>query len=100
MSVGLEAHDTLPMTAKDLAADASVPMPILDRLNTLLTVGVVSACLALLWLGSRLEAWYAILAVGIAFSYLMLTNYALLHEATHGNLHSHPRLNYLLGFLA
>ena len=30
----------------------------------------------------------------------MLTNYALLHEATHGNLQSRQGLNHLLGFLA
>src|SRR5262249_15237524 len=33
-------------------------------------------------------------------SYVLLTNYALLHEAAHGNLHSSPRLNYLLGLTA
>jgi fatty acid desaturase len=95
MSAGLQAHDTLS-TRAEVVAEA----PILDRLNLLLVLGVFSAGVALLWLGSRMESWYAILAVGIAFSYLMLTNYALLHEATHGNLNSRPRLNYLLGFLA
>jgi hypothetical protein len=79
MSVGLEAQDTLPTTAADVRVD--IAMPIWDRLNTFLTVGVFSACLALLWLGSRMETWYTILAVGTAFSYLMLTNYARLHEA-------------------
>jgi fatty acid desaturase len=33
------------------------------------------------------------------FSYLLLTNYALLHEATHDNLHEHPRWNYWLGMV-
>jgi fatty acid desaturase len=74
-------------------------MPILDRLNLFLVFCVVGGGVALLWLGSRLEAWYAVLAVGVAFSYLMLTNYALLHEAVHGNLHSRPRVNYALGLL-
>jgi fatty acid desaturase len=72
-------------------------MPIPDRLNLLLVGLVVSAALALLWLGSHVGSGWAVLAVGIAFSYLMLTNYALLHEATHDNLHSNPRLNYVLG---
>ena len=44
--------------------------------------------------------WYTLLPVGVAFSYLMLTNYALLHEAAHGNLQSHWRRNYLLGVVA
>lgn len=72
-------------------------MPIPDRLNLFLVLVVFLGGIALLWLASRLEQWYAILGVGIVFSYLMLTNYALLHEATHGNLHSNPRLNYLGG---
>ena len=43
------------------------------------------------------EHWYAALGVGVAFSYLLLTNYALFHEAAHGNLHSAPRINRALG---
>jgi fatty acid desaturase len=74
-------------------------MPIPDRLNLLLVGAVWCAAVALLWLGSRLENRYGILSVGVVFSYLLLTNYALLHEATHGNLHSWPRVNYLLGLL-
>src|SRR5262245_19206515 len=74
-------------------------MPIPNRLN-LCFVGLVFAGeVALVWLGSQATAWYAILLVGMAFSYLMLTNYALLHEASHGNLHSSYRVNYLLGVL-
>jgi fatty acid desaturase len=40
------------------------------------------------------------LGVGILFSYLLLTNYALLHEASHGNLQTSARRNYWLGFIA
>ena len=39
------------------------------------------------------------MASGVVFSYLLLTDYALLHEAAHANLQSHPRRNYWLGFL-
>src|SRR5947208_1629638 len=74
-------------------------MPIPDRLNVFLVALVFSGGVALLWLGSRVSAWYAVLLVGVAFSYLMLTNYALLHEASHGNLHSDPRANYWLGLI-
>ncbi len=74
-------------------------MPIPDRLNLFLVALVFSGCVALLWLGSQLTAWYSVLLVGIAFSYLMLTNYALLHEASHGNLQSNARLNYLSGVI-
>jgi fatty acid desaturase len=72
-------------------------MPIPGRLNVVLVVVAVSAAVALLWLGSHFEAWYAVAAVGVVFSYVLLTNYALLHEAAHGTLHADPRLNYCLG---
>src|SRR5262245_64633312 len=69
------------------AAFAGPPadMPIPARLNVAITITVVVAAIALLSLGSRVQAWYAVLAVGVAFSYVLLTNYALLHEASHGN---------------
>lgn len=73
--------------------------PIPNRLNLCLVASVFLGGTALLWLGSHVTALYAIVLVGIAFSYLMLTNYALLHEAAHSNLHSHARVNYLLGVI-
>ncbi|HEY2953167.1 MAG TPA: fatty acid desaturase [Verrucomicrobiae bacterium] len=42
---------------------------------------------------------WAVLAIGIVFSYLLLSNYALLHEATHGRLQSSARGNYWLGLV-
>jgi fatty acid desaturase len=75
-------------------------MPIPDRLNLVLILLVFSGGVFLLWLGSQTSSWFALLLVGIIFSYLMLTNYALLHEAAHGNLNSHGQLNYCLGLLA
>src|SRR5688500_5201517 len=75
-------------------------MPIPDRLNTVLVAGVVSAAIGLLYLASHASQWWAILGVGIIFSYVLLTGYALLHEATHGNLHSSSRWNYWLGVAA
>jgi fatty acid desaturase len=74
-------------------------MPIPDRLNVSLCFAVFTAALGLLWLGSRAQEWYTILAVGVGFSFVLLTNYALLHEATHGNLHSNADINYVLGVL-
>lgn len=75
-------------------------MPIPNRLNIALVAIVFAGGVALLWWASCLQNVWAILAVGVAFSYLMLTNYALLHEAAHGNLHSNRRVNYRLGLLA
>ena len=75
-------------------------MPCPNRLNVFLVVLVFSLAVLLFWFGSRAETWSGRLAVGVVFSYLMLTNYALFHEAAHGNLHSNPPLNYVLGILA
>jgi len=88
-------------TANSLAAFLGPPadMPIPARLNVAITALVVGSAIALLWLGSHVDAWYAVLAVGVAFSYVLLTNYALLHEASHGNLHPDRRVNYWLGFI-
>jgi fatty acid desaturase len=75
-------------------------MPIPDRLNSTIAGSVLALAVGLLWLGSWVESWYAVAAVGVAFSYLLLTNYALLHEAAHHNLHSHRAVNRALGEMA
>ncbi len=81
------------------ACEPPPDMPIPARLKTALVAAVAVGAVALLWLGSRCESWYAVLVVGVVFSYLLLTNYALLHEATHNNLHPDPRANHALGFI-
>jgi fatty acid desaturase len=72
-------------------------MPVPNRLNFCLVVGVFVVAISLLWLGSHVGSWWAVLGVGVLFSYVLLTNYALLHEASHGNLQTGPRRNYWLG---
>jgi len=68
------------------------------RHNVALVALVWTAALALLWLGSRFEgSWWVLIGLGIVYSYLMLTNYSLMHEAAHDKLHPHPPLNHLLG---
>lgn len=74
-------------------------MPIPDRLNLALALVVPVAAVGLIWFASLVMSWWVVFGVGVGFSYLLLTNYALLHEAAHGNLHSHPRVNRILGFL-
>ncbi len=73
--------------------------PIPNRLNVCLVAIVYVAAIGLLWAGSHVESWYAVASLGIAFSYVLLTNYALLHEATHNNLHASSRWNHVLGVL-
>ena len=70
-----------------------------DRLNVALAFGVQGAAIGLLWCGARAEG-IVVLALGIVFSFLLLTNYALLHEAAHDHLHSSRAGNALLGALA
>ena len=71
-----------------------------DRLNMVLVFAVSSSALGLLWLGNQFTDRTGILVLlGIGYSYLMLTNYALMHEAAHDKLHTDNRLNYLLGML-
>jgi len=81
--------------AASIQAEGALPIP--ERLNVTLVLGVFTLSLGLLWLGSHVENVWAVLGVGVVFSYLLLTNYALLHEASHGNLQSNPRRNYALG---
>src|SRR5215831_5841099 len=74
-------------------------MPIPDRLNLGLSLSVFATAIGLFWLASTVQNWLGVLGTGILFSYLLLTNYALLHEAAHANLQSNPVRNYWLGFL-
>lgn len=69
-----------------------------DRINLALALGVFATALGMLWLGSQLH-WLGTLVLGVLFSFLLLTNYALLHEATHDMLHSDARINRWLGTL-
>ena len=79
--------------------DASVGPPIHGSLNRALVALVMAAALALLWVGAHVSLAWA-LPVGIVFSFVLLSNYALLHEATHDNLHPGARWNHALGTLA
>jgi fatty acid desaturase len=67
--------------------------------NVTLALLVPSVAVALLWAASRAPAGWVTFACALAFSYVMLTDYALLHEATHDNLHPDPRWNRRLGFV-
>ncbi|MEM7179297.1 MAG: fatty acid desaturase [Spirochaetota bacterium] len=69
-----------------------------NRLNTLLTLLVFTTSIALLAFSEQSLYWQILMI--IAFAHLHMTSYALLHEATHLNLHSKPRYNYVLGFLS
>ena len=75
-------------------------MPIGNRLNTFLVFAVVGVATILLGLASWLDNWYCTVGLGVVFSYMMLTNYALMHEAIHLSLHDDLRCNYVLGVIS
>jgi len=43
-------------------------------------------------------AWALVL--GVIMSFILLSNYALMHEGAHYNLHKNPKLNYILGVVS
>src|SRR5882762_1337225 len=85
---------------KPIFASAPPDMPIPERLNCFLVSFVFVAAVGLLWFASHVESWWAVIGIGVIFSYVLLTDYALLHEASHGNLQSTTRRNYGLGVVA
>lgn len=72
---------------------------ILGKVNILLVVFVQVLAFGLLWLGSRVDIVWAIL-LGIVFSFVLLTNYALMHDAAHHALHKNKYINYVLGLMS
>lgn len=70
--------------------------PIPSGLNLLLAMLMLGGAIGLLWLASRLDPPWS-LPLGIGFSFLLLSNYALLHEGTHDILHPNQRINDTVG---
>jgi fatty acid desaturase len=62
-------------------------------------VFVQAALVALLWVASQVSGIYLILAI-VGFSFIGLTNYALIHEACHNGLNEHGNWNWLMGTVA
>jgi fatty acid desaturase len=75
------------------------PLPVPVEINRALVVVVSAALWGLLVLASRLEPSLWQIVVAAAFAVLFQTNFALLHEATHGVLSTSRRENHVLGFL-
>ncbi|WNG39722.1 fatty acid desaturase [Archangium violaceum] len=82
----------MPSTGED------VPIP--NTLNTVLLATALLTCAGCLWLASHAESLALRLLAAGAFSYVNNTVFSLLHEATHGVLHSSRRANDWLGRLA
>lgn len=74
--------------------------PIPATLNTVLLAAAMATCAGCLWLASHAETLVTRLLAAVAFSYVNNTVFSLLHEATHGVLHTSRRTNDWLGRLA
>jgi fatty acid desaturase len=74
-------------------------MPAPAALNILLLLAVQVFTLTVLWVVSRLD-WIWAIPIGMAASFILLTNYALLHEAAHDNLHPDAGANRFWGTLS
>ena len=68
-------------------------------LNVALALGIVSGGVGLQWLASRAEGPWTLLELGVAFSFLFLPLYSLLHEAEHRVFHATPWVNESFGVL-
>ncbi len=75
-------------------ASASHPIP--ARLNLALCGVQLAALLTLLWLAAHVSGWW-LAAVAAGYGIVMNSAYAMLHEAEHGILHPHRRVNAAAG---
>jgi fatty acid desaturase len=83
------------------ARDSDTPtFPVPGTLNIVLLTLSGAAAVGCLWLASHAQAWYAIGASAIVFSFVNNTVFALLHEATHGVLQRNRQANNWLGRVA
>ncbi|MBM7114513.1 fatty acid desaturase family protein [Archangium primigenium] len=78
---------------------AGVPPRPPGTLNVCLALGIVAGGVGLQWLASRAEGTATLLGLGVAFSFLFLPLYSLLHEAEHRVFHVNPRVNEGFGLL-
>lgn len=69
-----------------------------NNVNLALCIFLQLFAFFLLWTASHSGPLICILAA-VIFSFAMLTNYCLIHEASHNNLNSNPGINWLLGTL-
>lgn len=68
-------------------------------LNITLVLAIQVFAWLLLWLASHLNLVWSV-PLGIIFAFLLLTNYALMHEAAHHIFHRSSKLNYYFGVLS
>jgi fatty acid desaturase len=67
--------------------------PIPGRMNICLAMLVVSLCALLLWASGRVQSWWGVAWLAVAYGFAMNTGYALCHEAEHEILHPNRAIN-------
>lgn len=78
------------------AAVQRYPLP--GGLNLAIAGAIVTCAIGLLWLASRLSLWWS-LPLGLVYSFLLLADYALMHEGTHDLLHHRKGVNDAVGMV-
>lgn len=71
--------------------------PIPEKTNHAILLFSSIACIFLLWLGSHVYTWYAILTTAIVFAFVEVNIYSILHEAEHDVYHKKASVNYWAG---
>jgi fatty acid desaturase len=79
-----------------ISATGHYPVP--ARLNLMVAAAILFSVSGLLWLASQLPLAWAF-PIGLIVSFILLCNYALMHEATHGVLHPEPFVNDMVGMV-
>jgi fatty acid desaturase len=77
--------------------DPAFPVP--QKLNFLMLCLALSCGILSLYVASHSDFSITIIPCAIVFSFAMVTNYALLHEAVHSKLLVNPRFNHFFGTL-
>ena len=67
------------------------------RLNLGIAAAQLALLLAILWGAGQVTHWWAVLLLALSYGVVMNSGYAMLHEAEHGILHPHRRVNNAVG---
>ncbi|MBL6999063.1 MAG: fatty acid desaturase [Gammaproteobacteria bacterium] len=70
-----------------------------NRQNLIIVAAIQLISIGSLWFASQVTGWQ-LAAIAFIFAFVGLSNYAIIHEACHGNLHTSRSANAALGSLA
>ena len=67
------------------------------RLNLTIAAAQLVLLLTILWAAGQVTHWWAVGLLAFGYGVVMNSGYAMLHEAEHGILHPHRRVNNAVG---